>query len=335
MKALAFCLFFIILITLGHSAIALTTFDPLSLGGDARSLGMGRATVAVAEGADTLFNNPAGLGEFDNFQFTSMSGKILEDENYSLLGIIYPLGHKMAVGVGFASADVSGIDLYDASGNFQKRADFASSALIVSFGQKLLDKTAVGLNFKYYMQNSNELQSSNGTGVNLDLGLLMYNPDWLAIGVVGKNVVINTAKIRYQNGEEETLPSSLIVGAKLYLLGNSFSAAIFSPLELFLCSDAELSLNTAQPITLHTGFEVSPNANLSLRAGIDQDPIPGGMQNNLTAGISLRLAGIGFHYAYHTYGDLAQNLSHYFSISFDESGWPPEGPYDLYHARKP
>ena len=335
MKALDFFFLFIILITLGHSAIALTTFDPLSIGGGARALGMGKAMVAVADGGDTLFNNPAGLGEIDNFQFTSMSGKILEEVGYSLLGIIYPLGNKTAVGIGYASTKVSAVDLYDASGNFQKRADFNDVVLLVSFGHKLLDKTAVGLNLKYFMQDSNELQSSNGAGVNLDIGFLQYHQDWLAMGVLGKNI-INFSKIRYQNGEEETLPSSLIVGTKIYLLGNSFSSAFLSPLELLLCSDVELPLNSSQPVTLHTGFEVSPIPNsLSLRAGIDQAPIPNGIQNNLTAGISLKLGGIGFHYAYHMYGDLPENLSHYFSLSLDESGWAPEGPFDIYHAGKP
>jgi len=333
MKALGRCLLFIVLIALGHSAVALTTFDPLSIGVGARALGMGKAAVAMAESGDASFNNPAGLGEIDNFQFTSMSGKILEDVNYNLLGIIYPLGQKTAVGIAYVAANVSGIDLYDASGNFQKRADFGDSVVIASFGRKVSDKIAIGLNFKYFSQYSNELQTSNGSGANLDIGLLQDSLNWLTIGVVGKNI-LSASKIRSQNGEEENLPSSLTIGAKLYLLGNHFQAAILSPLELYLSSDAELALNSPQPSTLHSGVELSPNPNLSLRAGIDQDPIPGGVQNNFTAGISLKLAGIGFHYAYHPYGDLPQNLSHYFSLSFDEGGWLPEGPYDIYHAKK-
>jgi len=35
--------------------------DPMSIGVGARSLGMGRAYVAVAEGGEAVFVNPAGL----------------------------------------------------------------------------------------------------------------------------------------------------------------------------------------------------------------------------------------------------------------------------------
>ena len=62
----AFLLLFIL--TLITSASAQTTFDPLSIAVGARALGMGKAYVAVAEDGDTIFTNPAGLGEIDTFK---------------------------------------------------------------------------------------------------------------------------------------------------------------------------------------------------------------------------------------------------------------------------
>ena len=88
----------------GGFASAQTTFDPLSIGVGARALGMGKAYVAVAEDSDTIFTNPAGLGEIDNFQFTSMSGKIMEEVNYTLFGGVYPIGNKQAIGIGYVAA---------------------------------------------------------------------------------------------------------------------------------------------------------------------------------------------------------------------------------------
>ena len=80
-------------------SFAQTTFDPLSIGVGARAMGMGKAYVAVAEDCDTIFTNPAGLGEIDAFQLSSMSGKIFDEVQYLQFGGVYPLGRKNAFGV--------------------------------------------------------------------------------------------------------------------------------------------------------------------------------------------------------------------------------------------
>jgi hypothetical protein len=326
-------LIFLFLILLAGQSIAQTTFDPLAIAVGARALGMGKAYVAAAEDGEAVFTNPAGLGEIDSFKFTSMSGRVLEDVNYTALGGVYPMGAKSALGFGYAAANVPGIDIRDSSGTFLSRANYSNSVFAASYGRKLTQKLSLGMNLKYFCQDGTETNEGDGTGINLDIGFLQKELGPLSLGVVCQNI-LSAGKIRYKNGEEETLPAIVKVGARLYLLGEGFGSAIFSPLELFLAADADLSLQESKLTTLHLGGELSPIPYLTLRAGMDQDPAPTGIQSNFTAGLSIRYAGIGFHYAYHPYTEFAENAAHYFSISFDERGWPPEELPDVFFGAK-
>ncbi|MFH1683560.1 MAG: PorV/PorQ family protein [Candidatus Margulisiibacteriota bacterium] len=314
----------LLIVNLSCPAFAQTTFDPLSIGVGARALGMGKAYVAVAENCDTIFTNPAGLGEIDSFEFISMSGTLLEDVNYTVLGGVYPLGEKSAMGFGYAAAAVGGIEVRNAAGTLQQTSNFGNSVFLASYGRKLSEKLSLGLNFKYFSQNGDKISSANGTGMNLDIGLLQKGLGWLSIGVVGQNI-LSSGKIRYKDGTEDALPLNIKVGTRMFLLGEEFESAILSPIELSAVIDADLSLQSPEPTTIHIGFEFAPSHFLILRTGIDQDPVPGGIVSNTTYGLSLKYAGIGFHYAYHPYGNTSANATSYFSISFDERGWPFEG----------
>jgi hypothetical protein len=323
----------LLIVNLAAPASAQTTFDPLSIGVGARALGMGKACVAVAEEGDTIFTNPAGLGEIDSFKFMSMSGSVLEDVNYTILGGVYPLGERSAMGIGYAAAAVSGIELRDSYGTLQTTSNFGNSVFLASYGRKLTEKLSLGINFKYYSQGGSENSSGNGTGMNLDVGFLQKGLGWISLGVVGQNA-LSSGRIQYKNGEKEDLPRTLKIGTRLYVMGAGFEAARLSPIELFANVDAEISLQGSIPTTLHTGLELSPAPGLTLRAGVDQDPKAGRIESNSTYGVSLKFAGIGFHYAYHSYTEFSRNATSYFSLSFDERGWPFEGLPDIFLGRR-
>jgi len=318
---------------LSAAALAQTAFDPLSVAVGARAMGMGRACAAVAEEGDAIFTNPAGLGELDTFQFTTMSARLLNEVTYTVLGGTYPLGNKSALGFGFAAASLSGIEVRDAGGAYISRSDFGSAVILASYGRKLSEKLSLGVNLKYFNQSANEVTDGNGTGFNLDVGVLQKGLGWFSLGAVAKNVL--STRMRYNNGAEEPLPTVVKVGARMHILGKEFESAVYSPLTLVAAADADLSLHSFRSTTAHAGLELSPVPYLTLRAGIDQDPRAGSPQNFLTSGLSLRFAGISFHYAYHPYAELAEDAAHYFSITFDERGWPYEGPPDIFLGSTP
>ena len=300
-------------------ALAQTTFDPLTIGLGARALGMSGAYVAVAENSDTIFSNPAGLGEVDTFQFTSMSGKLLEEINYLLLGTAYPLGNQSALGVGYVGSFISGIEIRNAQNIFSRFANFGSSVGILSLGKKFGEKTSLGISLKYYAIDASEINEGDGCGWNVDLGILQRDLGWVSLGLVGQNLW-SSSYIQYQNGEREELPLTFKLGAKMYLLGSGYRAALFSPLEFNFIAEGEWSFKKIKNSILRYGAEFSPLPFFTLRAGIID-------QNLSTYGISLKLAGLSFHYAYQPSGT-------YFSLTFEESGWPAPPTPDTYWAKQ-
>ncbi len=317
----------ILVVLLATQTYAQTAFDPLSLAVGARALGMGGACTAVADEGSAIFNNPAALGEIDKVKLTSTSATLLEDASCVVLGGVLPFGDRFAAGLGYAGSYVSGIELRDNFGTLLGRANYGSGVLVLGVAQKLSDRTSLGLNLKYYNSSGTENSNANGKGWNLDLGIMQSGWNWLKFGLVGRNLLA-ASRISYAGGAEETLPLTVRSGLRVYLLGNGYDSALVSPLEVSLAADADYFPDGAQPAAYHGGIELTPVSALTLRAGLDG--------SNPTAGLSLRVAGLGFHYAYHTYGDFSGSAINYFSISYDESGFPrePEVP-DAYLAFSP
>jgi len=276
---------------------------------------MGGAFAAVADDGNALFNNPAALGEIDKVKLTSLSATILDDVNCTVLGGIMPFGDKFAIGLGYVGAYTSGIELRNNYGSLLGRGNYGNSAVVLAIGRKLSDRSSLGLNLKYYFSNATEAAGANGRGWNLDLGLLQSGWNWLKLGLVGQNI-LGGNRIDYSNGSGEPLPLTVKAGAKVYLLGGGYDSALVSPWEVNLVADADYFPQGSKPMTTHEGIEVSPVRFLTVRAGLDG--------SNPTAGLSLRIAGVGFNYAYHPYGDFNGNAVSYFSLSYDEGGFPPE-----------
>lgn len=283
----------------------LASFDPLTIGIGARSLGVGGANTATVFDADTIFANPAGLGEIDHFQLTSMAGSLLEEVNYSVLGGVYPLGRQGAIGFGYSGAFVSAIELRDRYGNLTSRANFGDSALLCSFGKKLNENWSVGLGLKHYISDGTEIAAGDRSRTNLDLGVLQHGAEWLSLGAVVQNLLASD------------LPRTFKAGAKMELYG---------PLGLTFACDARFTPDAGKTVTQHCGLEIAPVEQLTVRCGSDA--------GSLTAGLSFRYAGLGFHYAYHTFSGFDGNYASFFSLSYDEKGWPPETPSDAYLAKR-
>jgi hypothetical protein len=315
--------------------MAQTTFDPTYIGVGARALGMGKACVAAADEGDTIFTNPAGLGEIDYFKATSLSGKLLEEVNYTMLGGVYPLGQRSAFGLGYVGASLGGIILTNSSGVPLRESTYTSGAIIATYGKKITDELSLGFTLKYFMTDATNNDDSDGAGSNLDLGLLYDSGDWFSWGVVGQNL-LSASKINYKNAISDKLPVLIKLGTKFGLTGQAISALIDSAIETTAYVDLDINLQGNLPMAGHLGLECAPEEFITLRAGLDQLPKPSGNESFPTGGISLNLAGLGFHYAYHPYGEGSESATHYFSITFDEHRWPlEEAPPDFPRACQP
>lgn len=332
------CILFLILMGVGIASAADlgTAIDPIYLGVGARPLGMGKSYVAVAEDAEGLLLNPAGLAKFSGGRVTSMYANLMGDASYMVVAGGIPVGDSMGIGAGFASVSVGDILLSDSDNNPLGSATYTNGVLFLSMAADLQkdrimapllpNKGAdllIGTNIKFFMLNSSGsdlVEDGNGSGINMDIGLL-YAPKNknFAIGFNVQNALPpSIGKITYKSGAEDELPTVFKVGTKFKILGEAPALNVSSQ-KLNLLVDADFC---RWGTGLHIGTEYQPADWLTLRAGLDQDASPSKASMNPTFGVGLKYSGFSFDYAYHAYGDSADNTTQFFSISvaMDEIG---------------
>jgi hypothetical protein len=322
------------------------SLDLSEIGVGARPLGLGSAYVGAADDASAIFVNPAGLAQNDNLNIMSMSGAMLGDVNYLLLGAadISPIGK---FGIGYVSASIGSIPLTALIGSGPSleahqygTADYGSNQLVFAYGSKLSrflkngagGNVAVGASLKIFSQGftggaapptggANPLNNATGAGLDADLGLLWAAKDWATLGLVLQNCLPQEFGGRFvwdKNSVTEGIPMVLRAGGQFHLLGPSGLRNDEKSLDLLV--DYENNLSTGRPSTWHLGFEYQPLNQFYLRCGLDQKPKAAetgiGVDNNLAFGVGMILAGFSFDYAYHQFGDLSDNTSHFFSIGY-------------------
>ncbi|MFC1540618.1 PorV/PorQ family protein [Candidatus Margulisiibacteriota bacterium] len=308
-----------ILILIGGSSFAQggQVPDPMSIGVGARALGMGRAFVGVADDADALFMNPAGLARSANPKLSSMYSSLLNDVSYSVVGGVYPYGEHSAIGAGIINSYTPDIALSDSDGTPAGTGQWGHTVLFLSGGTYLnnfpafrnLDKDVlIGGSFKYHSVGGTgtndiaDVADAAGTGYSVDVGMLYPATNYLTLGVNYQNIL--ASKLTRTSGINEDIPANLKVGSKLCLIGAEDTAyTVHSTRRLFLNADYDVSSEMS-----HVGLEFFPIGNLALRAGMDGD--------DMTAGIGVRLAGVEFNYAYHPYSGINENATSFFSISY-------------------
>jgi hypothetical protein len=292
----------------------------MSIGVGARSIGMGRTYVGVAEDGDALFMNPAGIARATNPKISSMYTSLLNDVNYTVIGGVYPYGEKSAIGAGIINSFTGDIILADSDGTSSGTGSWSNTVIFLSGATYLNTFPAlkhiskdilVGGSFKYFSvggAGENDVATvtdSAGTGYGADFGLLYPATDYMTLGLNYQNVL--ASKLTRSTGRNEDIPANLKVGAKLCLLGREGqSYTTHGSRRLFL--NADYDFNPGTDNGLHYGLEFWPVSNLAFRTGIDG--------NDVTAGIGVRLAGIEFNYAYHPYSGISENATSFFSISY-------------------
>lgn len=313
--------------------------DVSEIGIGARPLGLGRAFSSGIDDASSIFTNPAGLALNPHFNILSMSGTLLSDVNYVVLGVCddSPIGK---VGIGYVNASVGGIPITTLTGSGSTAAivltgstDYTSSIVFISYATKL-DRIfrgrgkniSVGANLKLYSQNfsggGSVMQNAAGSGADADLGIIWEATSRARFGVTFKNFLPVDFGGRFQwesGGEAESLPMSIRTGGRLKILGNA-SIQQRDDEGLNLLVDYESGGEDGRPGLWHTGIEYWPLDLMCFRVGLDQrvnaTEAGIGIDNNLTGGVGISYRGFTFDYAYHQFGELAENTTHFFSIGF-------------------
>ena len=334
-------LIFVWLLVFGYwSFPAMAALDLSEIGVGARPLGMGKAFVGAADDASAIFINPAGLSRNDNLNMVSMAGTMLGDINYVMLGAsdLSPMGK---FGFGYINASTGGIPLTRITGTGSTAAvvqydstDYSSSLIFFSYGSKLSrflkggagSTISLGLSLKWFLQGfsggGTAMQDATGAGMDADLGLMWDARPWMTLGLAFQNFLPESFGGKFEwkkNSVTEGIPMTIRTGGKFKLIGSS-ALRESEDQKLDLTLDYESNQQPNRPSVLHAGIEYRPMDMFALRVGMDQKPKAAesgtGVDNNLTAGVGIELAGFTFDYAYHQFGELSENTTHFFSIGY-------------------
>lgn len=325
-----FFLFFILFFTILNGLCFAISADLGDVAVGARPLSIGKAYVGYAEDASSIFLNPAGLAQISEFGLVSMTGKMLDEVTYVSIGATTPslIGN---LGFGYINASTVGIPLTTLSSatseidiNQYGSTDYASSILYLSLANSLFRDFLIGGSLKIFYQGFSQttgsLEGATGIGTDADVGIKWKIKKGISLGAIFQNVlpIRYSGRFVWAKGYTESIPCTLKIGSAFKILGDD-GLYNFKQQKLLLNVDSEMSY-LPRPGLWHIGFEWFLNPMLALRIGIDQKPRATdtgvGIDNNLTAGVGVKYRGFSFDYAYHQYGEISENIAHYFSIGF-------------------
>jgi hypothetical protein len=320
------------------SAFAAVDIGEIGIG--ARPLGMGKACIGGVDDASSIFTNPAGLALNPNLNVISMSGSLLNDINYVMVGAAdsSALGR---FGFGYINASVGSIPITEITGSGSTQAvvqtdtaEYGSSIVFFTYGSRLsrflqgkADNVSVGGSLKYFMQGfsggGSSLQNAVGTGMDMDLGLMWEINPWSSLGLTLTNCLpldLGGKFVWQRNDVAEPIPMATRLGLGLKVLGDTGAYYRHEEQALNILVDLESGRGAGRPSVWHTGLEYWPMELLALRLGMDQKvkatATGSGVDNNLTAGLGIKYMGFTFDYAYSQVGELADNATYFFSIGY-------------------
>ena len=283
-----------------------------NVGSGARAQGLGNSFVAVADNADAVFANPAGLGQVSQRQVAYTNVSLLyagiegDDLGQHVVSYAQPLGDKLGLGLGYERI---GSSLMSENGAF------------VSLSYQVERRLQVGLSAKYLFWSVGSIPDDDGRAdplsnqsagnVGVDLGLLWQSPvSGAQVGVLLKN--INQPNVAYGEvvGDPDAgaLPMDVHVGVGYRLSSQSLVSVEYVRRDL---------TGDGSDHRLVVGGETQLVAGLLLRAGgrrLLSEDAGGG----LNAGLGYQWNQLVFDYAYDIGLDLTEtNGAHRFSFAYE------------------
>lgn len=304
-KTIKLFIFLIAFILISKASFALLDTTKLGLG--ARSVSLGRCSVALFNDVNSMFINPALSTPLKVYNLSSMYVNLSEDISYTQLGGAWPTEWG-SFGVSYLGAGCGGlIETEIQSGRIVPTGftfDYASSLYSIIYGNKYREDIWYGVGLKFFHQSFTSFGSGNG--FDLDISLLWLPNEKLKVGLSQQNTLPFSlgGKVHWTTGHEEGIPFNT-------KLGLSYQ---FNPYWLLL-SDIDYAKN--RPLLLHLGCEWTPLDFLALRLGLDQyAENPNSAVSNYTLGLGLKYRAFQFDYAYYYDNLLPYNNSHFFSLRF-------------------
>ncbi len=284
-----------------------------NIGSGARAQGLGNSFVAVADNADAVFANPAGLGQVSQRQVAYTNVSLLyagiegDDLGQHVVSYAQPLGDRLGLGLGYERI---GSSLMSENGAFVSLSYQVARRLQVGFSAKYLF-WSVGSIPDDPVNGPDPVSNKVAGNVGVDLGLLWQSPvSGAQVGVLLKN--INQPNVAYGEvaGDADAggLPMDVHVGVGYRLSGESLVSVEYVRRDLTGAGSSD---------GLVVGGETELVEGLLLRGGgrrmLSEDAGAG-----LNAGLGYQWNQLVFDYAYDIGLDLTEtNGAHRFSFAYE------------------
>jgi hypothetical protein len=198
----------------------------LDLGLSARTLALGGAAAAVAEGPDALLLNPAGLAWGSSWQFTSACDSRFSEASYGAISLAYShvavsihvldLGSMPEIGEFGSIVGSFGYRAYVAAAGFGVRASE------IPFLSSIVQADSFALGASANLVGVDTLDPGDGRGATVDLGFLVEaSPVFMSrfditdfrFGTTVRSLF--SSPMAFQNGHVENFARSVAIGVSL------------------------------------------------------------------------------------------------------------------------
>jgi hypothetical protein len=164
---------------LGGQRVGTAAAQFLKIGVGPRAEAMGQAYVAIANDAEALFYNPAGIAQSNQNEIFFSNTRWVVDIQLEYLGLIYHLDGSNTLGLAVTYLHTDDMEetteLYPyGTGNY---FSFSDALIGLSYARKMTDKFSFGLSVKYMQETLAELSMR---AVLFDLGTF-YRTGWKSL----------------------------------------------------------------------------------------------------------------------------------------------------------
>jgi long-subunit fatty acid transport protein len=272
-----------------------------------RAIAMGQAFVAVADDANAVYWNPAGLNQLGGSEITAQYDVFIETVRYQYLAIATRLGKDAALGLSGKMLSTGSENEIDALGNPTGNT-FSESYmdLDLSGALRLSYYLDMGLTAKYI---SKSLAGASASSIAFDLGMLYRTPiPHLTAGFNIQNVGMG---MKFDQ-VEDPLPMNFKIGVAYKMFDDNFTLAYDTNIPTDNAVSASLGGEYWYKDTLVGRF------GYQFQGSIDQNQVGIGGKAGLYlgAGVKISVFGnyMGLDYAWTDVGFLGSN--HHFALDF-------------------
>ena len=300
---------FVLLALLSAEFKQTTGLESLLIGADA--MGRGGTYMANDDSNHYVFQNYSFLSQSVSPRISMTVFKLLSELNY--LAAAYSQNN---FSVGFLNMSDSGGYVRDGINNVVGgKINYSDTTLYGAYAWQMFDKYDLGARLKYVQKSLSQVDVT-AWGMALDLaGAFEFNNYW-TFGAELNNLV--GTPLQWSNDYSEKFPLSLGLGAKFKAFGPDGAWSNWFDQRVDFYGDLRLeeygSFMTA-------GAEYWLGDHVALRAGInqtytvDKDNEPD-RYTKFVAGVGFNWLGFYFDYAYNPGDDIADNITHFFTIAY-------------------